>query len=319
MRVLLLGLTAVVGCEEKKPGAKAVVESQEGPITDDVDLGSIVLVPNDPELPLIVIGQDQMQVAPNQLVVTEGAPTLAEQEQLRLSVGRRLLSGGDFAGAEVVFRALHAAHPDHPRALFLLGLSIHKQKRYAEARPLLERSDALASALDAGVIATIFPESPHVPHFLGWCTYYLGDVEAAAKYFDAHIAIVPGEFDSQFGRGVVAIDQDDLAVAKERLRAALALLGAAADDAPGGASHPRDRAKVLVRLGDVSLREGDVASARTQYEEAVHLWPAHHEGWAKLARALDRLGEGDAAQHAREQQQRVLEQLGRVAGTGADS
>ncbi len=235
---------------------------------------------------------------------------------MRLSVGKRLLSNGNFAGAEAVFRALHQSHPDHPRASFLLGLAIHKQKRYAEARPLLERSDALASSMDGDVVAAIFPEAAHVPHFLGWCTYYLGDLDASARHFDAHIALVPGEFDSQFGRGIVAIDQDDLEAAQQHLHLALQLIDVPGADGQLAMPRPKDRAKVLVRLGDVALRRDQVEEARAQYEEAVTLWPAHHEGWAKLARVLDRLHQPEAAAKAREQQQRVLEQLGRVGDGG---
>ncbi len=313
------GLLVLDGCDGSKGDELPSEAVQESPITQFSNVpGSIDGSAAEPMSPLVIVGSDEMQVTPDQLVSTGAVPTMAQEEQLRLSVGRRLLSSGDFAGAEAVFRALHASHPDHPRAIFLLGLSIHKQKRYAEARPLLERSDALASSMDGDVVAVIFPEAAHVSHFLGWCTYYLGDLDASARHFDAHIALVPSEFDSQFGRGVVAIDQDDIGTAERHLRAALQLLDGPGADGQPAMPRPKDRAKVLVRLGDVSLRRDQVDEARTRYEEAVALWPAHHEGWAKLARVLDRLNQPESAAQAREQQQRVLEQLGRLGGGGAN-
>lgn len=224
-------------------------------------------------------------------------------------MGRRLLQSGDFAGAEAVFRALAQQYPDHPRAIFLLGLSIHKQKRYADALPLLARADAMAGAMPAEVVAVSFPEAPHVSHFLGWCHYYLGDLAGASAAFDAHIATVPDEFDSHFGRAIVAMDQGDAARARAGLDHALVLVN------QQSAPQPRERAKILIRLGDLDLQQEQVEAALGRYQEAVLLWPGLPEAWAKVARVLDRLGRSDEAAEARAEQAKLLEALGR-AGAG---
>ena len=214
---------------------------------------------------------------------------------------RGALRGGDLAAAERSARAWSDARPDDLRAAFYLGLSLHKLKRHAEALALLERAEAAPDAA--------FPEAPHVPHYLGWCRYYLGDLAGARAAFLAHAAAFPEYDDTQFAIGLIAFDQDEVDEAERRFRRALELLDRAGS-APGIA---RERAKCLARLGDVALRRGDLASAERDARAAVALWPDHHEAWAKLARVLDRQGRASEAAEARTQQQQAL---ARVAASG---
>ena len=51
------------------------------------------------------------------------------------------------------------AHPDDGQAAFLLGLTYHREKRYALARPWFESAEALA------------PDYHPTYHFSGWCLY----------------------------------------------------------------------------------------------------------------------------------------------------
>jgi tetratricopeptide (TPR) repeat protein len=188
---------------------------------------------------------------------------------------QRLLRDGQFDAAAVAARTWAAAEPGNLRASFYLGLSLLKGKHYAEAADSLAR----AAASPAGS----FPEAVHASHYLGWSRYYLGDLSGAQRAFEAHARDVPDYDDTQFGLGLIALDQDRLPEAEARFRRALELLGSR----PG---TERDRAKNLARLGDVQLREGRVADAEASYREAARLHPGLEEIQAKLARAVERRG-----------------------------
>jgi tetratricopeptide (TPR) repeat protein len=60
----------------------------------------------------------------------------------RESLGRVLLASGDAAGAERVFRAELAMHPNSGRALFGLAEALRKQNKSAEARSMAKFADA---------------------------------------------------------------------------------------------------------------------------------------------------------------------------------
>ena len=209
---------------------------------------------------------------------------------------------GDFAAAESRCRAWVADAPMDPRGSFYLGLALHKQKRYGEALPQLEAAERAAP--DA------FPERPHVPHYLGWCRLYLGDLAGAKVAFVEHARAFPDYDDTQFALGVIAYDEDRVEDADRQFRRALALL----DSQQGPA---RERAKCMARLGDCALRRDDVAGAERDYRAALALWPDHHEAWAKLARVLDRTGRADEAAAARARQQSILDAAAKPSGGAA--
>lgn len=220
---------------------------------------------------------------------------------------RAALRAGDFLQAEEVARGWSAAEPADLRAAFFVGLSLHKQKRHAEALKFLERADAAP--------ADAFPESPHVAHYLGWCRYYLGDLAGARAALDAHAAAFPEYDDTQFALGLIAFDQDQVDEAERRFRRALELLQQAGGDAAPATA--RERAKCLARLGDVALRRGDLEAAERDARAAVALWPDHHEAWAKLARVLDRQGKAAEAATARAEQQAALARIAAAPGKAA--
>ena len=215
---------------------------------------------------------------------------------------RAALVVGDFAGAEHLARRWASAQPGDLRATFYVGLAFHKQKRHAEALAFLERAEAAPDGA--------FPEAPHVTHYLGWCRYYLGDLDGARRAFEAHAAAFPEYDDTQFALGLVAFDRDEIDEAERRFRRALELLGRT----EGTAGTGRERAKCLARLGDVALRRGDLETAERDARAAVELWPDHHEAWAKLARVLDRQGRARDAAEARAQQQAALARVASAPG-----
>ena len=92
----------------------------------------------------------------------------------RLDQALVMLTRGAFGPAATVARTVRAQHPDIDRATAILAIALEKEKRYEEARALLEAAAASTQP---------YPERRHVPHFLGWCCYHLGDLEAARTAF----------------------------------------------------------------------------------------------------------------------------------------
>ena len=230
-----------------------------------------------------------------------GVPAAATPTDPRVAEIQAAFRAGDFPSAESKCRAWASAAPGDPRAAFYLGLALHKQKRYGDALPQLEAAERAASGA--------FPERPHVPHYLGWCRLYLGDLAGAKVAFIEHARTFPDYDDTQFALGVIAYDEDRTADAERQFRRALALLDAQAGPA-------RERAKCLARLGDCAMRRDDLVAAEREYRAALALWPDHHEAWAKLARVLDRTGKPDEAKAARARQQAILDGASkRPAGT----
>ncbi|MEY5061860.1 MAG: MalT-like region [Planctomycetota bacterium] len=213
----------------------------------------------------------------------------------RLATALGMMRSGAFDAAVMTARTVIKSDPNVDRAQAILGIALNKQKQYAEAREALERARASTQP---------YPERKHVAHFLGWCTYHLGDLEAARAAFTEHLRAVPDEPDSTFGLGLVELGEDKLDAAQACFERALK-----------GFSEPKpranDQARVLTRMADLALRRDDVAGAEALLERAVRASPVQHETWSKLARVKDRLGKPSEADAARANAQRVLDALGR--------
>jgi len=194
-------------------------------------------------------------------------------------------------------RAVLKNDPSVDRASAILGIALNKQKQYEEAREALEKARASAQP---------YPEKKHVPHFLGWCCFHLGDLEGARAAFTEHLKAVPDEPDSTFGLGLVELGEDKLDAAQ-----------ACFDKALKGFTEPKprpvDQARVLTRMADLALRRDDAAGAEELLARAVRASPTQHETWAKVARVKDRLGKTAEADAARANEQRILDALGRKA------
>lgn len=229
--------------------------------------------------------------APRQ--ATDPRDAALRPEDVRFGAVRVFLRKHQYADAHMVAESILKTTPDSARARFYAGLSLHKQKMYVRARPLLE----YASAHQAE-----FAEGPHAIHFTAWCAYYLGDLPAARAAFEQHLKEFPTYDDSHFGLGLVALDEDQLEQAEACFRTALKLIAQQN-------GQPRERGKNLARLGDVQLRQGKLAEAEASYREAVALWRDHHEAWAKLARILDRTDRAEEAALARAEQQAAMARL----------
>lgn len=191
----------------------------------------------------------------------------------------RLIAGGQNQTARTRLEAFVAQNPDDGQAAFLLGLTYHREKRYALAEPWF----TAALRLEPGYYTTY--------HFLGWCLYYLGDMAGSRAAFERHLEFAPDEGDSHFALGLIALDEDRLDDAERRFRTAIELQR----DNPG---RRRDVSKAHARLADVYIRRDQVQEAKAELLLATELWPQHYTAFYKLSRVLNRLGENEAADEA---------------------
>lgn len=216
-------------------------------------------------------------------------------DDFRIDAARRLMQSGRFDLAESALRTVLAEKPASDRAKFFLAVSIAKQKRYGEARPLYE---------EVRVSGRRFAEERHLDHFLGWTLYYLGEPESARERFAAHAAAVPEEGDSAFALGLIALDADDRPEAERWFMEAIRRQ-------QGEPALAREVAKAHARLGDLRWREERLDESIDSWRTCVALWPDHHEAWSKLARAYARLGRDADAAMATRQWEAALARVGR--------
>ncbi len=173
-------------------------------------------------------------------------------------------------------------NPQAGQAQFLLGLTYHREKRYALARPHFAKATEFS------------PQFHPTYHFYGWCLYYLGETEQARTAFREHLRLAPTEGDSHFALGLLAMDADQLDEAERRFRKAIELQA----DNP---RRRRDVAKAHARLGDLYIRRERLELAKGHLLDATNLWPEHYAAYYKLHLVLNRLGEPEAAEEAFQQ------------------
>lgn len=183
------------------------------------------------------------------------------------------------------------AHANDGQACFLFGLTYHREKKYGEAKPWFEK--ALQFAPDYAV----------THYFYGWTLYWLGDLPTSKREFETYLKSNPSEHDSHFALGLIALDGDDLDEAQRLFKRSMELLEASKIDDKAAMS----RAKA--RLGEVYERQGKLAEARGELEQAVTLYPDHYEALYKLYRVLVRLGDNDKADAVRKQYVETLQRV----------
>ena len=173
-------------------------------------------------------------------------------------------------------------NPQTGQAQFLLGLTYHREKRYALARPHFAKATEFS------------PRFHPTYHFYGWCLYYLGETEQARTAFQEHLRLAPTEGDSHFALGLLAMEADQLDEAERRFNKAIELQA----DNP---RRRRDVAKAHARLGDLYIRRERLELAKGHLLDATNLWPQHYAAYYKLHLVLNRLGEPEAADEAFQQ------------------
>jgi tetratricopeptide (TPR) repeat protein len=201
-----------------------------------------------------------------------------------------LIRQGRFGPARVRLRRHLDDYPDDGRAEFLFGLTYHRERHYGQAKPHFERSNSLD------------PDYAVTSYFLGWCLFYLGDLDAASAAFERHLAAAPLEGDTHFALGLIALEEGRLDDAEASFRRAIGLQ-------EGRTDRRREIAKAHGRLADVFIDRDDLEQARSELETAIALYPDHYESHYKLFRVLTRLGDTDGAAAAQQEflaaQQRV--------------
>ena len=170
----------------------------------------------------------------------------------------RLIEQEQTGPARIRLRKWMELNGEDSRALFLFGLSYHRERRYAASTQWLEQ------AVDAT------PNYPPAAHFLGWSNYYLGNTDAAEQAFRLHLKMTPDEGDTFYGLGLLALDAGDLTAAEDRFEQAIELQRDRPDRIAGVS-------KSMVRLAEIDVLRGDRAAARTQLEAAVAVDPDRHE------------------------------------------
>ena len=215
-----------------------------------------------------------------------------ESELAKTALG--LIDAGQYDQAERILNVEIEEHPENDRLRFLLGIALQKQKRYALAIVELDRS--LVSGGE-------FRERRHADHFRGWCLFYLGRPEASATAFRSHLMVVPDEADSHFGLGVALLEVGDPEAALPAFESAIAIN-------EGNPVRRRELAKAFIRRGDAYWALDRIEEAQASFQKGIVQFPDHYEGWAKLARAMDRLGDGERAERARYEERQARIRVG---------
>ncbi|MCI0629033.1 MAG: tetratricopeptide repeat protein [Phycisphaerales bacterium] len=169
-------------------------------------------------------------------------------------------------------------HPSDGQAVFLYGLSFHREQRYGQALPHYEKALELA------------PNYYRPHHFRGWALYYLGDLETSRASFDAFLRAEPDEPDSLFALGLIDLDEDNLDAAEARFRRSIEVL------TWKGGRDVKGLSKAHTRLGEVYERQDQLEKAKQELVRATDLFPNAYEAYYKLYRVLMRLGETEQAQ-----------------------
>jgi len=191
---------------------------------------------------------------------------------------KRLIDAGLFEAARMRLQPIVEAHPGWARATALLGLTYYRESRFEAAVPLFAR----ALAADPAEIA--------VRPVYGWSLYSLGELDAAAEMFRSLNERKPDYAPAHYALGVIYLDRDETAAARERFETTVRLATVQSDPPMAGRAH--------VRLGDLYVRLGDLPRARRELETAVELFPQEAEALFKLSRVLRRLGDEQGAEAA---------------------
>ncbi len=224
-------------------------------------------------------------------------PPPAATQPAALDAGLQLIRRGQYAEARRRLEAVVSAHPDWHLGQLYLGLTYHKEDRFERAVEYFDR----ALALD--------PNYHPTRMFYGWALYYLGRMPQAREMFEAYLKVDPDYPDAVFAVALIAFDQGNIEVAQSGFERCITLAADRRDD--------RTEAKSRARLGDVLVRQGRLAEARTQLEQSIRLNPDNYEAYFKLSRVLQRLGDIEGAERAREQHRAVRQRLRPASSAGA--
>jgi len=210
---------------------------------------------------------------------------------------------GRLQQAEVGYRQALLREPNHPDALYLLGVLNHQLGRGEAALELIQR------AIRAN------PDHPYYHDYLGTVYKTLHRLSEAEAGYRRALALKPDLVEAHYNLGVVLQDQGKLSEAERSYRQALAYrpdfveahynLGIVLkdQDRPGEAEasflrtleFKPDHAEAHNNLGNVRREQGRFAEAEASYRRALALKPDHAGAHNNLGAALQALGRLDEA------------------------
>jgi Flp pilus assembly protein TadD len=218
-----------------------------------------------------------------------------------LQRGLMALQQGRPDEAERLARAVLLGHPQHPRAMHVLGCALLMQGRAFEAIQPLEQAGRgrhdpeidtqLAIALrqigrpnDALVrlrrASKRRPAYPPAFHELGFLLAALGRHDEAAAALQQGLELAPMMPELSIQLGHVQLMRNDRAAAKAAFARALAV----APDAPDALSG----------MGTALMECGEHAPAAEHFRRALRARPDDQETWVKLGICLIEIGNSDA-------------------------
>lgn len=219
-------------------------------------------------------------VQPTEAGAGAGASVDDDTKDVILADATRLLMSGRPAEARERIAPFLAANPRDGAATFLLAMTHHRERNYAAAEPLMVRALELE------------PSQFLVHHFLGWARLHLGNLDGAAAAFERHWRLQPGEPDTVFGLGLVALESGDDALAERRFRETIAIIRDLETSDPARfAARRGDLGKCHARLGEIWFARGDLERAQRSLELALSIDPRQTTAWFALSQVNRRLGE----------------------------
>jgi tetratricopeptide (TPR) repeat protein len=188
-----------------------------------------------------------------------------------------LIKGGQTGPARVRLRQLIDGGNTDSRTYFLMGLAHHWDRHYTMAAEWFAKSESAK------------PIYPPASHFGGWSLYHSGQPEESERAFTRHLQMAPGEGDTLFGLGVLALERGEASLADQYFVRAISLQ----QDDP---NRRAGVAKALARRSEIAEAEsGDLDQAVLLLQEAIALNDDLYESHFRLARLLRRLGREDQA------------------------
>ncbi|HMC82046.1 MAG TPA: tetratricopeptide repeat protein [Candidatus Polarisedimenticolia bacterium] len=201
----------------------------------------------------------------------------SEKARALLRRGVQFMADSQDDEAVKVLEQARTVDPSSPALAIALGRAYQRVDKYAAAHQILEAvlGSAIASAGQKTEARTVLVET------LLW----EGNLDRAREVGAALLSEARDSADSHRLAGMIAYREGNLEAARSELLEAVRI-------------HPSD-SEALTQLGLVQLAAGDSPAAVKSLEEATRLEPESLPALTSLARAYERLGQGEKADAAR--------------------
>lgn len=185
------------------------------------------------------------------------------------AAGFRLHQAGRLAEAEVWYRRVLAAEPNHADALNLLGVVANQVGRHDLAVELIRQAIRQNG------------QNPDYFSNLGNAFYGRGKLDEAVAAYRRAISIKPDHAESLSNLGVTLLGQGKLDEAVAAYRRAIGI--------------KPDYAEAHSNLGNALKEQGQLAEAVAAYRQAISIKPDHAKAYSNLGNALREQGKHDEA------------------------